>query len=72
MFKAFENWMHAQDVADDRQALALLRIVEPLAEAAESAFCEPGAADFDVRSLRAFVRAGILRERLILSARPPR
>ena len=66
----FEAWMELHGHDHFRRNLALLRIVEPLMEAAESAFVERQWEEMTERELIAFVRAGIRREKILLSRSP--
>ncbi len=53
-----------------RVDLAMLRILEPLLEASESAFIERHWRELTADEMRAFIRHGIARERILLN-RPP-
>lgn len=67
VLNAFARWLALRDVAPERRAIALLRIVEPLLACADSAYTERHWSTMSAKELRDFIDAGIKREKIVLT-----
>ncbi|MBA2458906.1 MAG: hypothetical protein H0V43_08130 [Gemmatimonadales bacterium] len=71
VFKRFERFVDRKGIPLERCKVALVRIVEPLAETSASAFFEPRWIDLSPRQRRQFLEAGRRREEILLSREHP-
>jgi hypothetical protein len=69
VIEEFDKWMVKQGVTPERRRVSHTRLVEPLAEAHESAFVERSIDELSPTDLRNFLDAGIKRERILLRNR---
>jgi hypothetical protein len=68
--EAFDQFLERRKHSDRRVQLAYYRIVAPLLDARESGFVERRIDDLSDKELRAFLKAGIQREKILLTRAP--
>lgn len=71
VFDRFEKFAKRKGIPPERLRVALVRMVEPLAEVSASAYFEPRWIDLTPRQRKQFLEAGRRREEILLSGEHP-
>jgi hypothetical protein len=69
-FGRFADEMKKRNVDTARQEVAVMRVIEPLLEATQSAYIERSYSELTERERRDFIDAGIKRELILLDREP--
>jgi hypothetical protein len=70
LFRRFRDEMVSKGVEEVRQEVAVMRVIEPLLEATQSAYIERSYSELTERERRDFIDAGIKRELILLDREP--